>query len=306
MKQKLISIITDADSSLGSGHFQRMLNLGDWISEKSSETNIRAEIVTSCQPIDYHGPAAIEKKISRKSSFIVRDKRDSTAEEIRQLGKIAPVMVIDDNGEGAGSADYRINLLPNHEIQNDPDYRPELFIYGYNFSKDIRNVKTEIFSKDIDVAIYSGFKSNMDLNETIISSFPKNLKCAVLNHERHLLIHGGNASQMDMPYSIILPSSKTAITHFGIFMYEASLCGCGLLIASPTDYHFKLARMITKNLDSKILSRGIDLKSEILWDAVFNKLSDSRNEISRKKIINIIDNNIKRFFTELDQILSSL
>ena len=111
MDKKNIIIVTGTGGILGTGHLQRMLNLAVHL---NSTDDFSASIFLKQNY--YHTEKSfgniITDSIPENTDLIIRDMRDSSAEDIQLLKEKAPVLVVDDSGPGNMSADYIITLLP--------------------------------------------------------------------------------------------------------------------------------------------------------------------------------------------------
>jgi len=225
----------------GSGHIQRM---GSLLRYLLMEKGIQAKLVTSPAPpfsldeMRNHVSSAIEPG----TELIIRDMRDSTVQEIEALKKIAPVIVIDDCGEGRNAADLAVDLLPNlahprtHEtIKEAP------FLYGFNFTKSINDLPHKDFTKDIDFCIYAGFDATQEYRMFLTGLIPDDASAVILDGKESKLIYHGKTFETDMIYPFPMLFGKSLISHFGITLFEGNLCGCRIFTINPTDYHSQLA-----------------------------------------------------------------
>jgi len=188
--------------------------------------------------------------ISREPDLIVRDMRDSTECEILNLKKTAPVLVIDDCGEGRNSADFVCDMLPC--VRSGCDDRPTEtghFLYGYSFMEELRLLKNSALSKEIDVALYAGMTGGEENARLVIDSLPEGASCALLRGSASVMISGGMRTPLpDRTYAHTLLSTRCLISHFGIMLYEGRLANCRLLCVNPTEYHSALADVAAADL----------------------------------------------------------
>lgn len=244
MNKKNVIIITGEGGRLGTGHFQRMCTLASILNKTC--TYSAGIIIAEGKPVI---PDGIENllvtAIPPGTSLIIRDMRDSSAAEIESLRKNAPVLVIDDTGAGRSHADHVLDILPSPLCARTFS---GIFIYGYNFITTVNTMNFTEFTKDIDVAIYAGYKPDMALIENIVSRMPYDISCVLLSGDKIDILRG-RVNNMSPDYIHALIRSRILITHFGITMYEGELAGCRILALNPTHYHTELTLMVTERLN---------------------------------------------------------
>ncbi|HOP64010.1 MAG TPA: hypothetical protein PK358_12010 [Spirochaetota bacterium] len=290
MEKNNIIIVTGTGGELGTGHLQRMLNLVSYITGKH---NFDVSILLQ------KGEAGIPERFRHmlitslppSADLIIRDMRDSSKEEITSLKSIAPVLAVDDAGEGRSSADHYVDLLPNKiSGSNEPGFYTEKFIYGYNFTEGIKNLSgADPVSRDIDITIYAGFNPPEELLTKISKSIPESTKAILLSSGRPVVLTGEPLHE-DVSYAEILTRSRIVMTHFGITMFEANICGCIISALNPTPYHGELTALIEKemriihsalysDLDPVILSEDINmnLKKNLAAAVSFNDILERIN-----------------------------
>ena len=303
MTYKTITIVTDCGRDLGSGHLQRMLSL---LWHLNSKKNIKAFITG--KNIRVYIPdelkSFVTQAINPLSDLIIRDMRDSSQEEILKLKSIAPVMVIDDLGEGRNTADHRINLLPNLVDPIESNSGMELFIYGYNFITSAGAISDHFIEKDIDVLFYPGFHQDREYREKIISLIPAQASYSVLDNDgSYVIMKENSGTASGRSYSRMLLSGRSVITHFGITLFEAAVSGCSIIAVHPTKYHSDLAEK-TKSFFS-IENCGVydSLDYHHAADAVRRGIDDSRNKIiSPRKVYLKILNNLNNFSSLIEKL----
>lgn len=278
LSSTVIAVKTDWGSSLGMGHIQRMTSL---LRHLNSQKNIKAYLVAGTLPRFFPEnltPYA-KKKIGADADLVIRDMRDSSSGEIKELRKICPVIVIDDNGSGRHEADYRIDFLPN-PVHQDSDLSG-CFIYGYNFISSLEKIKEGTITKDIDFSIYTGSPEGAGHKEFILSLLPKDARTAVLGGETPVIRENGKECVLnDRSYSEIILSSKVIISHFGITLYEANISGCKPVSVNPGQYHHSLSEMAKDKLN--LLNLGVSDKIDVK-DARL-KLADLLQETGRQSV----------------------
>jgi len=247
MDKKRIVIVTGTGGPLGTGHMQRMLGLASYMEEKG-------DFDISILPMagDYRFPAEfaamVTKTLPAKADLIIRDMRDSSGSEILSLSKIAPVLAVDDAGKGKALAAHSINILPLPSPGEAIPADMEKFLYGYNFTRGIESIPEERGAeRDIDIAIYTGFSPPPGILPLIERSLPGDARSVIFSSGRPVLLTGKPLAG-EPSYAGILTRAKIIMTHFGITMFEANICGCMVAALNPTPYHGKLTSLVMKDM----------------------------------------------------------
>lgn len=239
-----VLIITGKDNNLGSGHFQRMAALL-W----RLRTKYRVNAYMLVSPNNGTYPLELKELLVEKTQpagLIVRDMRDSHEYEIRELKKLGKVCVIDDRGKGRMIADVRIDLLPHFEKTDDAANGS--FLYGYNFIQNLEALAGNSIEKKIDVAIYSGFSG--ESCDYLLTLLPDNCSYCLLGGAKPLIREKGESVQIfDDNYARLLCASKVAMSHFGIFLYEAFAAQCRIVTVNPTKYHSEISESAKEALN---------------------------------------------------------
>lgn len=241
---RIISIVTDWSASLGSGHIQRMMNLIFLI---NSRKDFKAYLINQKKFIEgfREFDEYIRQEINPETSLIIRDLRDSSKEQIEELQKTAPVLVIDDLGCGAEASDFKINILPDPETKK---HDLKKFLYGYNFINSIKHLNHNNYYKNIDISFYTGYKPSEKYVSSILELFPDNATAAVLSGENSFIYINKNKSDFNIQYSEALLKSKIVLSHFGLTIYEGSACKAVPLTLNPTEYHMNLTGIVKNEL----------------------------------------------------------
>ncbi len=241
-----VLIITGKDESLGSGHFQRMATL---LWRLRTKYGVNAYLFVD--PNDGTCPLELKKWLVEKiqpARLIVRDMRDSSAEEIQALKKFGKVCVIDDRGEGRASADIRIDLLPHFEKTHDAVSGS--FLYGYNFIQNLEALAGDTIEKKIDIVIYAGYSG--EARDYLLTLLPDTCSYCLLGGEKPFIgVKGGSEQSVEGNYARFLCASKAAMSHFGIFLYEAYASGCNIIAVNPTEYHSAISDCAGEELELK-------------------------------------------------------
>jgi spore coat polysaccharide biosynthesis predicted glycosyltransferase SpsG len=229
MSNKIV-ILTSRGGIYGQGHYMRMLLLNEHLNKSDfCESILLYDDPSSNNKIDY------DKIVHIKPNLIIRDMRNSNIDEMLNLQKTSQVLTIDDSGEGRKTASFQIDLLPNitHTSEH---YRPDMFLYGYNFYRELQKIKDHDIHKENRIFIYTGFDHS--LTQHIVKKIlPKDIDALfTVNNEIYLQ----SKSKLNLNYTEALMSSKILISHFGLMMYEADICNCIKVAINPTEYHSKL------------------------------------------------------------------
>lgn len=259
--------------------------------------------IPDCIPTGLSG--FIIPDIHIKPDLIIRDMRDSTEEEIRQLQKAGRVLVIDDNGEGRNKADFIVDLLPNPETGvKKAARRKEFFIYGYNFLNTLSGLSGKKIIKNIDFAVYPGF-SDVQHIKYLASLMPHNSCYAVLGGKTAYLHQGEIQEPLDMSYAEIILSSKIIISHFGILLYEGKLAECRLITINPSLYHSQLADMESENLELINLGEESMINKETAAGTILSVLRECpAGEITADEIYKKAISNLENFYAFIRGLIS--
>ena len=237
-----ILLVTGQNPFLGRGHFQRMLSLLKYLNNNGHRAYIFATEYNASGLAPKEFKAFIINELPREADLILRDKRDSTEDEIQTLQQVAPVAVIDDRGPGREKANMVIDLLPHpqHEF-NREFYHPEAFIYGYEFASSIDTIDKAALHKDISFFMYGGFSPERDHVHHLLEMVPKELEGLMLADGKYMQIKNAKlADEINKPYAELILSAQVAVSHFGITLYEAHLGDASLIALNTSQYHHKL------------------------------------------------------------------
>ena len=241
-----ITIITAWGEGFGNGHIQRMIFLYHLLRDKGYVPLI----VTDSDPASLNNSGCrFTDTVPGESRLIIRDMRDSTPAEIQSLKSTAPVVVIDDCGEGRRYADLAIDLLPHpdHPLPSS-DFSACPFLFGFNFVNAMTRFSGIPFEKDIDILIYTGLNPSPEYLSFIHTCIPEGWKTLLADGNECALCAGGKKTGEVISYAESLLRSKILLTHFGISLFEGNLCGCALASVNPTEYHSSLARLVRDSM----------------------------------------------------------
>ena len=231
-----IALLCSWGGSFGNGHLQRMASLLQYLNKKG----LNPYLVTERKDFPIRDFSTfIEPEITEGTSLIIRDSRDSTSELIRSLRKTAPVVAVDDLGEGRSFADCAVDLLPNLLFPYEQNEKP--FIFGHSFSSAIKDLQTAQIMKEIDFCVYAGFGASPEYISFLQSLLPSGSRSVFFDGRTSFESRMGESIPSKLSYPEAVLSSSNLISHFGISLFEGALCGCSTFAINPTDYHSKLS-----------------------------------------------------------------
>ncbi|MCU0845350.1 MAG: hypothetical protein MUC76_10535 [Spirochaetes bacterium] len=249
MPEPLIAILTGWDGSLGRGHIQRMASL---LNHLVTGTGMRAMLVADACP-DFL-PEQLRRHVrpepDGRVSLFVRDRRDSSVEEISRLQKSAPVLCVDDLGPGRETADYAIDLLPNPYTAAPTEQSGRgLFLYGYDFCSALEKLGDAVIEKNLDFTVYAGSSPADEYVDFLVSLIPPDSRFAVFRGTGSFMRDGSTTKAVGRDdYARLLLSSRVLISHFGIALYEARAASCRLVAINPSQYHSRLCDIAPADL----------------------------------------------------------
>jgi hypothetical protein len=277
-----IAIVTGQGDHLGTGHFQRMASVFLTKTPGHSFTLVMDEL----PDISEYPEINHSSSIPAHTTLILRDKRDSTVEEIDFLQQYAPVIAIDDHGPGSREAFQAIDLLPSLGINR--IYRPELFLYGYNFIRGLTSLDSH--GEQNYIAIYLGETTS----EPLLAPLFQKLS-AVTELQFIGTAPGGYSASSHSPSHVIAHSS-IVITYFGITMFESFLCQKPVIAIQPSLYHNSLAETMShKLLYNKGYFKKID--HDDIIETIERELSKTREEPKPEFMLNTVYNNLESFIS---------
>ncbi len=279
MDRKKITIVTGTGGELGTGHYQRMLNLALALNSSGKFSTV-ISLQRKVYPPHSEFANLFTDNVPDDTGLIIRDMRDSERDDILTLKSIAPVLVIDDSGDGRRFADYALNILPLPS-EGSAGIKPEsrLFIYGYNFTAGIDSLKISgISDREIDLTVYAGYNPADEIVSSIKESVPSGAKSVLLAAGSGVALTGVYNPQ-GLDYAGILSRSKILVTHFGLTMYEGDACGCSIIALNPTHYHSRLTDTVSGEFRIIYSSLYHELNRERLSASIEHEL---KNYIDKK------------------------
>jgi len=131
--------------------------------------------------------------------------------------------------------------------ENNGDYRPDSFIYGYNFQNSVRDLGETTILKDIDISIYCGADPSEKSMDDLLALVPVDATVALLMGEDSEIIKNGKRKpNKTRSYGETILASRVLLSHFGITLYEGHISRCRLISLNPTQYHSDLADQATE------------------------------------------------------------
>ncbi len=237
-----------------------------------------------------------QNELPASGEVLIKDMRDSTKNDIEYYrNHFKTIITIDDSGEGDTFSDLSIKLLPVIEkpytansIENIP------FLYGYHFFSIIENM-SGTFLKDVDICVYTDkSKENYPLNlQELASSY----SICVFN--------GNNITPVSSQfphithYIELLLRSKVCVSHFGISLFEAMLCGAQAISINPTEYHSTLA---DNAASAGIINCGM-FSNVSLHDLSLIINATTVKQTSVSSIISVLFQQTEKFFTLIKKVI---
>ncbi|MFW6365038.1 MAG: hypothetical protein ACOC2H_01035 [Spirochaetota bacterium] len=204
------------------------------------ERNMNALLVSDNFPRTYpdHLRGLRYDMIPQSGDICIRDRRDSDRDTIFLLKQsFRTVITLDDCGEGIKEADCSINLLPTVSSPL-PEYDEWSFpfLYGYHFYTHIKSLY-QTYHRDIDICVYTNREPD-EYPIDLLKRYPSLRICFFYGSRIRL---GDFSVDTAAHYTEILLRSRICVSHFGLTLYEASLCGARPVAVNPTQYHSRLA-----------------------------------------------------------------
>jgi hypothetical protein len=299
-----IALLTSWGGQFGTGHLQRISSLQRALRAKGYNP------ILVCSPSPSHiiEEDELAATVPPGVQSIIRDMRDSSVEEIRSLQQIAPVLAIDDCGEGRNAVDQALDLLPNllqKPEGSEPSFEQSPFLFGVTFTRKIEEYGDRDFEKNIDLCIYTGLNPSKEYFEFLQSLIPDEWTAVIVDGKSSRLFINGAASGEGAAYPEALLRSKRLLTHFGVTLYEGDLCGCALAAINPTRYHNALCEKAKQTLllwnfgiypetDSDIIKKGlkeITPSSQRINTAMIGRRIEAHTTRCTELIVQFIKNN---------------
>ncbi len=245
MLYKTIYIITDVHANYGRGHFSRMHILAKELKENgylvyfaTENHNEPIETLAKKNGFLYADLSSSEKNNADNISCIIVDKRESPSEYIKRLKKIAPVIIVDSDGEECKLADIVIQMLPSVYENNDVNVKP--------YSCTILNVnKDEEREASENVLVYVGeIKGLFEYLLSILASLKEyhfEIVCDESIIDKYAKIPN-NITIRPFSDNLHQKTYKACITYFGLTAFECCYLRTPVALISPTTVHAELAK----------------------------------------------------------------
>jgi len=164
-----------------------------------------------------------------------------------------------------------------------------MFLYGYNFYRELLKIKDQDIRKKDRIFIYTGFDNSLT-QDIVKKILPEDVEALfVINNEIYLQ----NKTKLNINYTEALMSSKILISHFGLMMYEADICNCIKVAINPTQYHSKLC----DHAPFKIYNMGEldNLNLDETQKIISSLLLESSTSVRTSELLSTIENSLSLF-----------
>ncbi len=226
--------------------------------------------------------------------LIIRDMRDSGDDEMASLERTAPVCVIDDRGAGRERAAYAVDIMPHPDGLAGAIQGP--FLFGHTFLRSIQSLDERVVKTRADFVVYAGALDD-EGTARLLSRFPAKTSLYVLGNGLPMYFSGDGSKKLaEESYAEMLLSSRVAVTHFGVFLYEAAISGCGLVTFNPSAYHSALAYLAQR--DMPLINAGVfgELDAEAISMALECALRKAeRREVRSNEVEARVMEGLERF-----------
>jgi len=260
---KIAVFVPSVREGRGTGHLRRACMLMQELSGRLRcvlylRNTLQAPFVQGV--IKKMGITAVVSEIPERACVFILDNFRTDTEEILRLKKIAPVVALDEGGEGRAFADYLVDILPALPLNAEKNVIPDYLLANMS---DVRFISLPRKRKA----------------DGALQKYEKNGRyCFIPEEARALIVCGGeDAEQMALPLaytiaalgtevSVIAPNEKgysqqqinvyvypylehlrerlcewdIIVTHYGFTAFEALAAGCAVMLISPTEYHYAL------------------------------------------------------------------
>lgn len=281
---KLILFYPSIKVGEGTGHLRRVIDIAlqlrdvryaIYVKNKNAIKDVAINLLQNLPS------QVIVDEFPKDTSLVVLDNFRSSNIEVKNLKKIAPVVAIDEGGEGRGEVDFLIDILPSLRIEETKEnlqYKANIedatFIKLPNKRRaEQEKKKGKIIPKHSKVLVCLGGE---DANKKAIptanalsvigfqvSVIHPNLSFDDITHvENNIKTYQTIENLRERLYEWDI-----VVTHYGFTAFEALAAGCLVLLTSPTEYHYKLSLMAgfsaTENDEptieelKKIFSKGL-------------------------------------------------
>jgi spore coat polysaccharide biosynthesis protein SpsF (cytidylyltransferase family)/2-polyprenyl-3-methyl-5-hydroxy-6-metoxy-1,4-benzoquinol methylase len=289
-----VLFIPSTEPGQGTGHIKRMASL---VADLGREWRC-VMYVPLYSPFIALIPEAVRPNLvhmlPESAHLVVIDRFRSTHQDIRDFRKIGPVIAFDEGGDGRGSVDYLLDIIPGipgslcKPNMADSTFLP---LPKHRRKKTVSDISSVLVVAGGENAVGYALPTaqifaDMDLEVTVIDPSSK----GVSKHENGFRVSGPvpNLRESLCHYDLV-------VTHYGFTAFEALAAGCKVILFSPSCYHYRLA--VANGFSAlpygppkfenfrKLLEAGIALPAVITPATIQKSLPDEiRRLISRKSL----------------------
>jgi len=210
-------------------------------------------------------------------------------------------VVVDDCGDGRKYSDLAIDCLPNIKYSDSVrQINDSTFLFGFSFVNFFEGSDPIKYSKDIDLCIYIGSQPKKSQLHTLLSYIPNTLSVCVTGNGNPYFINKPCSDPVPQNFPEVLLRSKAILTHFGISLFEASLCGCSLYTVNPTPYHSSLCEISKEVLSLTNFGLFSDLNNKKLKKDLNTETLQLNKVINTEDIRRTIEECTRRFIEKLN------
>lgn len=241
--QNLVLLVPSVAKGQGTGHLRRCIELQKslfadlYIPQNAGLEN--AGEFTAAVP-EYALVNSIEEN---KYSLIVADAFCLDKNMAQKLHNIAPVVALDEGSENTGFCDYLLDIIPNVQLQREPNLQKVEFIpLPQNRRKPAQKIEKVLVAfggedpAGLTVPVAKAFARNNYQVSAIIPARMSN-NCNELSEFSDItqLAPVPNLKEQLCNYDLV-------VTHYGFTAFEAVNAGCGVLLLATSELHGKLAK----------------------------------------------------------------
>ena len=288
---KPILLVPSVEKGRGTGHLYRCLELA---SEIGADVYIPQEATLeqtqSLVSSFIEGGELQEYQITRsfpteeQYSLIVTDLFKTEAKAGMEFSKLAPVLALDEGSSDALWADYLLDIIPSCDLGREANKVSPAFISvpEHRRANDSRPNRIHTALVAVGGEDPSGLSlpsarslascglyvtlicSEESLIESYRDSFPEEIKNRI-----KVVPPIKNLREKIFEYDLV-------VTHYGFTAFEASVCGCAVILLSTSSLHEKLAKEYGYNV----------LSSDTIDELHFKRLLDEPSKLYRSDFIN--------------------
>ncbi len=286
----------------GSGHVRRAITLAQQLVPSLSVSVYLPDETELSRPVIKEFPELVCREIPAQSSLIVLDNFRSSEGLIRHLQKRAPVVALDEGGNGRFCADYLLDIIPSLPLESDEEaLQANLFDPAFITlpkKRKQRHKKTRRFSvnkKRHRVLVVCGGEDDSRSAIPIASNIAA-LGFDVTAIDPHVSFEDIASREGEFSLSAGIPNLREqlvewdiVVTHYGFTAFEAATAGLAVVLVSPTEIHYELGRYygfssfaeaVPSQADfARLFSRGI------IFPAVFEPTMVQHNLVDHLELL---------------------